>query len=184
MQTADRDRSEEPRQTCSQEYHREVPSTICALYRYAGQGVRVGVRDPQHRLLTVKHAVCGSRGEPWHCGKNSGAVIELDSARFIASNRWVFISWHLQQDTRSNVVRSQVLASTTTTAFCYCQVAGWDLYRKLTSRVANFLAHTLLSPGVTDLTGSYRLFTKAALEDIMKEVTSKGVGVRGGGRNR
>ncbi|CAN0233722.1 unnamed protein product, partial [Ectocarpus sp. 12 AP-2014] len=32
----------------------------------------------------------------------------------------------------------------------------------------------LLSPGVTDLTGSYRLFTKAALEDIMKEVTSKG----------
>lgn len=54
------------------------------------------------------------------------------------------------------------------------QVAGWDLFRKLTSRVANFLAHTLLSPGVTDLTGSYRLFTKEALEDIMKEVTSKG----------
>lgn len=53
-------------------------------------------------------------------------------------------------------------------------MAGWDLFRKLTSRVANFLAHTLLSPGVTDLTGSYRLFTKAALEDIMKEVTSKG----------
>lgn len=54
------------------------------------------------------------------------------------------------------------------------QVAGWDLFRKVTSRVANFLAHTLLSPGVTDLTGSYRLFTKAALEDIMKDVTSKG----------
>lgn len=62
----------------------------------------------------------------------------------------------------------------------FCQVAGWDLYRKLTSRVANFLAHTLLSPGVTDLTGSYRLFSKAALEDIMKEVTSKGAGVRAG----
>lgn len=56
-------------------------------------------------------------------------------------------------------------------------MAGWDLYRKLTSRVANFLAHTLLSPGVTDLTGSYRLFTKEALEDIMKEVTSKGARV-------
>lgn len=54
------------------------------------------------------------------------------------------------------------------------QVAGWDLFRKVTSRVANFLAHTLLSPGVTDLTGSYRLFKKAALEDIMKDVTSKG----------
>ncbi|CAM9252206.1 unnamed protein product [Discosporangium mesarthrocarpum] len=53
-------------------------------------------------------------------------------------------------------------------------VAGWDLFRKLTSRVANFLAHTLLSPGVTDLTGSFRLFTKKALEDIIKDVTSKG----------
>lgn len=49
--------------------------------------------------------------------------------------------------------------------------------------MANFLAHTLLSPGVTDLTGSYRLFTKAALEDIMKEVTSKGAGVRVGAAN-
>lgn len=81
---------------------------------------------------------------------------------------------------RQNAVRSHNLARTHHRHFSFCQVAGWDLYRKLTSRVANFLAHTLLSPGVTDLTGSYRLFTKAALEDIMKEVTSKGVGLRVG----
>ena len=36
-------------------------------------------------------------------------------------------------------------------------VHGWDLRRKLISRVANFLASILLQPGVSDLTGSFRL---------------------------
>lgn len=35
-------------------------------------------------------------------------------------------------------------------------VHGWDLRRKLTSRGANVLAHTLLWPRVSDLTGSFR----------------------------
>jgi dolichol-phosphate mannosyltransferase len=35
-------------------------------------------------------------------------------------------------------------------------VHGWDLRRKLTSRGANVLAHTLLWPKVSDLTGSFR----------------------------
>ncbi|PKI55118.1 hypothetical protein CRG98_024409 [Punica granatum] len=35
-------------------------------------------------------------------------------------------------------------------------VHGWNLMRKLTSRGANVLAHTLLWPGVSDLTGSFR----------------------------
>ena len=35
-------------------------------------------------------------------------------------------------------------------------VYGWDLKRKLVSRGANFLADTVLSPGVSDLTGSFR----------------------------
>lgn len=35
-------------------------------------------------------------------------------------------------------------------------VHGWTLMRKLTSRGANVLAHTLLWPGVSDLTGSFR----------------------------
>lgn len=35
-------------------------------------------------------------------------------------------------------------------------VYGWDLKRKLFSRVANFLADFVLNPGVTDLTGSFR----------------------------
>ncbi|KAG9135792.1 hypothetical protein Leryth_002509 [Lithospermum erythrorhizon] len=36
-------------------------------------------------------------------------------------------------------------------------VHGWNLMRKLTSRGANVLAQTLLWPGVSDLTGSFRL---------------------------
>lgn len=53
-------------------------------------------------------------------------------------------------------------------------VSGWDLRRKLTSRVANYLAHTLLQPGVTDLTGSYRLYKRDVIDDIMAQVVSTG----------
>lgn len=35
-------------------------------------------------------------------------------------------------------------------------VYGWDLKRKLVSRGANYLADTVLTPGVSDLTGSFR----------------------------
>jgi hypothetical protein len=47
-------------------------------------------------------------------------------------------------------------------------VYGWDLKRKLVSRGANYLADTVLSPGVSDLTGSFRyvpLLTKVLMPD-------------------
>ncbi|XP_070056401.1 dolichol-phosphate mannosyltransferase subunit 1 isoform X2 [Nicotiana tomentosiformis] len=53
-------------------------------------------------------------------------------------------------------------------------VHGWNLMRKLTSRGANVLAQTLLWPGVSDLTGSFRLYQKSALEDIISCCVSKG----------
>lgn len=53
-------------------------------------------------------------------------------------------------------------------------VYGWDLKRKLVSRGANFLASTLLRPRVSDLTGSYRLYKKEALQRIVDETKSKG----------
>ena len=43
-------------------------------------------------------------------------------------------------------------------------VYGWNFQRKLTSRVANFIADTLLNPGVSDLTGSFRLFKRPLRE--------------------
>ncbi|RXH95876.1 hypothetical protein DVH24_008376 [Malus domestica] len=53
-------------------------------------------------------------------------------------------------------------------------VHGWNLMRKLTSRGANVLAQTLLWPGVSDLTGSFRLYRKTVLEDIISSCVSKG----------
>ncbi|KAI6661126.1 Dolichol-phosphate mannosyltransferase subunit 1 [Oopsacas minuta] len=53
-------------------------------------------------------------------------------------------------------------------------VNGWDLKRKLISCGANYLTQTLLSPGVSDVTGSFRLYKKSVLEDLMSVCTSKG----------
>lgn len=53
-------------------------------------------------------------------------------------------------------------------------VAGWDAFRKLTSRGANFLATFLLRPGPSDLTGSFRLYKKDAIKRILSKVQSKG----------
>lgn len=53
-------------------------------------------------------------------------------------------------------------------------VSGWDLKRKLISRGANYLAQTLLQPGVSDLTGSFRLYRKEVLATLMKQSVSKG----------
>ncbi|KAL0576483.1 dolichol-P-mannose synthesis [Marasmius crinis-equi] len=53
-------------------------------------------------------------------------------------------------------------------------VHGWDLKRKLISRGANFLASTVLNPGVSDLTGSFRLYRVAVLRHIITVTQSKG----------
>ena len=53
-------------------------------------------------------------------------------------------------------------------------VHGWDLNRKLTSRVANYMASTLLNPQASDLTGSFRLYKKEVLEAIIPKVKSRG----------
>jgi dolichol-phosphate mannosyltransferase len=53
-------------------------------------------------------------------------------------------------------------------------VAGWDTKRKVTSKGANILAAFLLNPGVSDLTGSFRLYKRKVLEDILPNVTCTG----------
>ncbi|KNC97269.1 dolichyl-phosphate beta-D-mannosyltransferase [Spizellomyces punctatus DAOM BR117] len=53
-------------------------------------------------------------------------------------------------------------------------VHGWDLRRKLTSRVANYLADVLLNPGVSDLTGSFRLYKTDVLKNLISVTKSKG----------
>ena len=44
----------------------------------------------------------------------------------------------------------------------------------MTSCTANFLAMFLLNPGPSDLTGSFRLYKREAIETILPKVISKG----------
>ncbi|XP_001599325.1 probable dolichol-phosphate mannosyltransferase [Nasonia vitripennis] len=53
-------------------------------------------------------------------------------------------------------------------------VYGWDFKRKLISRGANFITQIMLRPGVSDLTGSFRLYKKDVLEKLTKSCVSKG----------
>lgn len=53
-------------------------------------------------------------------------------------------------------------------------VYGWDLKRKLISRGANLFADTVLQPGVSDLTGSFRLYRRDVLRKVMESTESKG----------
>jgi len=53
-------------------------------------------------------------------------------------------------------------------------VYGWDLKRKLVSRGANLFADTVLRPGVSDLTGSFRLYKREVLENVIANTESKG----------
>ena len=53
-------------------------------------------------------------------------------------------------------------------------VYGWDLNRKLTSRVANLMAQIALQPTASDLTGSFRLYKREVLETIMPKVKTRG----------
>ncbi|PHH65058.1 hypothetical protein CDD81_3456 [Ophiocordyceps australis] len=53
-------------------------------------------------------------------------------------------------------------------------VYGWDLKRKLVSRGANLFADTVLRPGVSDVTGSFRLYKKSVLQRVIASTESKG----------
>ncbi|XP_031624852.1 probable dolichol-phosphate mannosyltransferase [Contarinia nasturtii] len=53
-------------------------------------------------------------------------------------------------------------------------VFGWDFKRKLVSRGANLLSQILLRPNCSDLTGSFRLYKKEQLENLIAKCVSKG----------
>ena len=50
-------------------------------------------------------------------------------------------------------------------------VHGWDLKRKMVSRGANFLADTVLNPGVSDLTGSFRSVAIYIVDVVFIEIS-------------
>lgn len=61
----------------------------------------------------------------------------------------------------------------------YCEgggIEGWNFFRKLTSRVANFLTTEVLRVDVSDFTGSFRLYKREVLERLIGRVENKGYG--------
>ena len=55
-------------------------------------------------------------------------------------------------------------------------ICGWSFFRKLTSRVANFVTNQMLGADVSDFTNSFRLYKKSVFEKLSKLVTNKGFG--------
>jgi len=53
-------------------------------------------------------------------------------------------------------------------------VYGWDFKRKLTSRGANILASVMLQPGVSDLTGAFRMYRKDVFDSLIHQCKAKG----------
>uniref|UniRef100_A0A5S6QYF8 Dolichol-phosphate mannosyltransferase subunit 1 n=1 Tax=Trichuris muris TaxID=70415 RepID=A0A5S6QYF8_TRIMR len=53
-------------------------------------------------------------------------------------------------------------------------VYGWGMRRKLVSRGANALADVMLDCKVTDVTGSFRLYKREVLKELMEQSVSKG----------
>lgn len=53
-------------------------------------------------------------------------------------------------------------------------VHGWNLFRKLVSRGATFLAEKALGTDYSDLTGSYRLYRRTVFEALIHSVISRG----------
>ena len=85
-------------------------------------------------------------GETWICTWLRNDWYEKKPSQFWTQ---MWLSYRKQLETNADIV----------TGTRYIQgggVHGWDLRRKLTSRGANVLAHTLLWPNVSDLTGSFR----------------------------
>nr|CDS16023.1 dolichol phosphate mannosyltransferase [Echinococcus granulosus] len=79
----------------------------------------------------------------------------------------VFIDFRLQKCMDYDIV-------TGTRYGCGGGVCGWNLKRKIISRCANFLAHLLLLPKASDLTGSFRLYKRNVLSELIKCSFSRG----------
>ncbi|MBA0765316.1 hypothetical protein Gotri_014534 [Gossypium trilobum] len=100
-----------------------------------------------------------------HASGNFVVIMDADLSHHVIF--WPMTSYRKQSETGASIV----------TGTRYVKgggVHGWNPMRKLTSRGANVLAQTLLWPGVSDLTGSFRLYKKSVLEDVISSCVSKG----------
>ncbi|KAG8220587.1 glycosyltransferase family 2 protein [Butyriboletus roseoflavus] len=107
----------------------------------------------------------------------SGDFVIIMDADFSHHPKFIPQFIRLQQAYNLDIVTGTRYRSTATPSLSDTRpggVHGWDLKRKLVSRGANFLAATVLNPGVSDLTGSFRLYRLPVLRHIITLTQSRG----------
>lgn len=68
-------------------------------------------------------------------------------------------------------------------------ICGWNLFRKLTSRIANFVTVQTLGIDVSDFTNSFRIYKRKTFQNLIPNVENMGFGfqmeimVRAGWKN-
>jgi dolichol-phosphate mannosyltransferase len=101
----------------------------------------------------------------------SGNFVIIMDADFSHHPKFIPAMIGIQQETDADIVSGTRYASR---GDIRGGVYGWDLFRKFTSRTANLIADVMLLPGVSDLTGSFRLYRKNVLEKVIHSTSSKG----------
>ncbi|MCJ1231256.1 dolichol-P-mannose synthesis [Toensbergia leucococca] len=124
--------------------------------------------DPKHIILQPRAGKLGL-GTAYVHGLQyaTGTHIIIMDADFSHHPKFIADMIHVQKSGNYDIVTGTRYAGDG-------GVYGWDLKRKLVSRGANLFADTLLRPGVSDLTGSFRLYKKGVLERVIRETASKG----------
>lgn len=124
--------------------------------------------DAEH-ITVIKRAGKLGLGSAYRAGLAAcrGEFVLLMDADFSHHPKFIPQMIDLQRETNADIV----------TGSRYIPgggVHGWDLRRKLTSRVANYIASTLVGSAASDLTGSYRLYKRPVIDHVMQCVHSKG----------
>ncbi|PLB36188.1 dolichyl-phosphate beta-D-mannosyltransferase [Aspergillus candidus] len=101
----------------------------------------------------------------------TGNYVIIMDADFSHHPKFIPIMIDIQRQTDADIVSGTRYASR---GDVKGGVYGWDLFRKLTSRGANLISDVVLMPGVSDVTGSFRLYKKSVLEKVISSTQSKG----------
>ncbi|OJD19448.1 hypothetical protein AJ78_00622 [Emergomyces pasteurianus Ep9510] len=127
---------------------------------------------PEHIVLKPREGKLGLGTAYVHGLKSAtGNFVIIMDADFSHHPKFIPEMIKIQRETNCDIVTGTRYASR---GDLRGGVYGWDLVRKLTSRGANLIADVMLMPGVSDLTGSFRLYKKPVLEKVIKSTESKG----------
>lgn len=55
-------------------------------------------------------------------------------------------------------------------------IHGWTFFRKMTSRIANFITNQSLGADISDMTNSFRLYKRECFQELLGQVKTRGFG--------